>query len=158
GGLGFGQVTGQDGELSSFHAGGALRAGGAGAAVGGGEGGHGSGLAFLGARCPGCAGLALRAGDGLAVVVDGEVSAGIATRGAGLGAGVGQQRPNNRILAGGWARSARVADAMLAVPRDEFVPDAPVEYAYDDRAVIIKRDPHGAALSCASEPAIVAMM
>src|SRR5262249_39110457 len=57
-----------------------------------------------------------------------------------------------------WARSARVADAMLAVPRDEFVPDAPVEYAYDDRAVIIKRDPHGAALSCASEPAIVAMM
>jgi protein-L-isoaspartate(D-aspartate) O-methyltransferase len=64
----------------------------------------------------------------------------------------------DRILAGGWARSARVADAMLAVPRDEFVPDAPVEDAYDDRAVIIKRDPHGAALSCASEPAIVAMM
>jgi len=64
----------------------------------------------------------------------------------------------DRILAGGWARSASVADAMLTVERHQFVPDAPVNEAYDDRAVIIKRDANGAALSCASEPAIVAMM
>jgi protein-L-isoaspartate(D-aspartate) O-methyltransferase len=64
----------------------------------------------------------------------------------------------NRVLAGGWARSSRVADAMRAVPRHQFVPHASVEEAYADQAVITKRGSDGAALSCASVPSIVAMM
>jgi len=63
-----------------------------------------------------------------------------------------------RILGFGWARAARVAEAMRTVPRHLFVPDAPIREAYDDRAVITKRAPDGTALSCASEPVIVAMM
>jgi protein-L-isoaspartate(D-aspartate) O-methyltransferase len=64
----------------------------------------------------------------------------------------------DRIVAGGWARSSRVADAMRTVPRHLFVPHAPIEEAYDEQAVITKRGPDGAALSCASVPSIVAMM
>ena len=59
-------------------------------------------LASLGARRPGHGCLSLRAGDGLVVVVDGEVGAGVAVAGAGLGRGVCQQR---RV----WA-SARYLD------------------------------------------------
>lgn len=54
--------------------------------------------------------------------------------------------------------SARVADAMLAVPRHAFLPGAPVEQAYADEAVITKRSCDGAALSCASVPSLVAAM
>lgn len=64
----------------------------------------------------------------------------------------------DRIVTGGWACSGRVAEAMRAVPRHQFVPEAPVEEAYDEQAVIIKRDLDGGALSCASVPSIVAMM
>lgn len=58
----------------------------------------------------------------------------------------------------GHARTSRVEQAMRAVPRHEFVPDATLEDAYADIAVITKRDANGAALSCASVPTIVAMM
>jgi protein-L-isoaspartate(D-aspartate) O-methyltransferase len=54
--------------------------------------------------------------------------------------------------------SARVAEAMLAVPRHAFLPGAPVERAYADEAVITKRSSGGAALSCASVPSLVAAM
>src|SRR5881275_954707 len=64
----------------------------------------------------------------------------------------------DRITAAGWAHTPRVAAAMRTVPRHLFVPDAPLSEAYDDRAVIIKRGPDGRALSCASEPVVVAMM
>ena len=64
----------------------------------------------------------------------------------------------DRITAAGWARSRPVAEAMRHVPRHLFVPDAPLPDAYADQAVITKRDATGAALSCASEPNIVAMM
>jgi protein-L-isoaspartate(D-aspartate) O-methyltransferase len=64
----------------------------------------------------------------------------------------------DRITTAGWAHTPRVAEAMRAVPRHLFVPDATLAEAYDDRAVIIKRAPDGKALSCASEPVIVAMM
>ncbi len=64
----------------------------------------------------------------------------------------------DRITTAGWAHTSRVAEAMRAVPRHLFVPDATLAEAYDDRAVIIKRGPDGKALSCASEPVIVAMM
>src|SRR5579859_7892589 len=64
----------------------------------------------------------------------------------------------DRITTAGWAHTDRVAQAMRSVPRHQFVPDATLAEAYDDRAVIIKRAPDGKALSCASEPVIVAMM
>jgi protein-L-isoaspartate(D-aspartate) O-methyltransferase len=64
----------------------------------------------------------------------------------------------DRITAAGWAQSRAVAEALRAVPRHLFVPDAPVPDAYADQAVITKRDATGTALSCASEPLIVAMM
>ncbi len=64
----------------------------------------------------------------------------------------------DRIITAGWARTGRGAEAMRTIPRHLFVPDAPVQEAYDDRAVITKRAPDGTALSCASEPVIVAMM
>jgi protein-L-isoaspartate(D-aspartate) O-methyltransferase len=64
----------------------------------------------------------------------------------------------DRIVAGGWTRSSRVAEAMRTVPRHQFVPATPIEQAYADQAVITKRAADGAALSCASVPSIVAMM
>lgn len=63
----------------------------------------------------------------------------------------------DRIRADGHA-TAPVEQAMRVVPRHRFVPRATVQDAYADIAVITKRDPAGAALSCASVPAIVAMM
>ncbi|WP_163568847.1 methyltransferase, FxLD system [Fodinicola feengrottensis] len=64
----------------------------------------------------------------------------------------------DHIQHGFWPACERVADAMRTVPRHLFVPDATLEEAYDDQSVITKRDATGAALSCASTPAIVAMM
>lgn len=54
--------------------------------------------------------------------------------------------------------STRVLDAMRSVPRHLFVPDASTVAAYAEDTVPIKRGPDGAVLSCASAPAIVAMM
>src|SRR2546429_2267532 len=62
------------------------------------------------------------------------------------------------ITAAGWAHTAGVAEAMRPVPRHLFAPDAPLTEAYNDQAVIIKGGPDGRALSCASEPIVVAMM
>jgi protein-L-isoaspartate(D-aspartate) O-methyltransferase len=55
-------------------------------------------------------------------------------------------------------RTCRVEAAMRATPRHLFLPGTPVEAAYADQAVVTKRDPAGASLSSASQPAIVAMM
>jgi protein-L-isoaspartate(D-aspartate) O-methyltransferase len=63
-----------------------------------------------------------------------------------------------RVVASGWARSERVAEAMRTVPRHRFVPAAAIEEAYAEQAVVTKRGSDGAALSCASVPGIVAMM
>jgi protein-L-isoaspartate(D-aspartate) O-methyltransferase len=54
--------------------------------------------------------------------------------------------------------SAAVTDAMLTEYRHLFVPDAPVDEAYAEHAVITKRATTGAALSCASVPSLVATM
>jgi protein-L-isoaspartate(D-aspartate) O-methyltransferase len=62
------------------------------------------------------------------------------------------------IVAGGWTRSDRVANAMRVVLRHRFVPAAPIVEAYADQAVITKRGSDGAALSCASVPSMVALM
>ncbi|ABW12918.1 hypothetical protein Franean1_3517 [Parafrankia sp. EAN1pec] len=47
---------------------------------------------------------------------------------------------------------------MRTVPRHLFVPDAAPSEAYAEQAVITKRAPDGAALSCASAPEVVAML
>src|SRR5699024_436877 len=58
----------------------------------------------------------------------------------------------------GWIQEPRVADAVASVPRHRFVPHAPLETAYGHETVSVKDDADGASLSCASVPAIVAMM
>jgi protein-L-isoaspartate(D-aspartate) O-methyltransferase len=64
----------------------------------------------------------------------------------------------DRIRRVGHASSPAVAEAMRAVPRHDFVPEASIEDAYADIAIITKRATDGSALSCASVPTIVAMM
>ncbi len=65
----------------------------------------------------------------------------------------------DRLVAERGLRSPRVEAALRTVRRHAFVPDATLEEAYADRTVVIKTDPlDGAPLSCASQPAIVALM
>lgn len=55
--------------------------------------------------------------------------------------------------------TARVEQALRAVPRHAFLPEATLKDAYDpDLAVITKTAPDGSALSCASVPTLVASM
>lgn len=64
----------------------------------------------------------------------------------------------DRVKAAGWPQEPSVERAMRTVPRHLFVPNAPLTDAYAAQAVITKTAADGAALSCASEPQIVAMM
>ncbi|MCK9904185.1 methyltransferase, FxLD system [Frankia sp. Cpl3] len=64
----------------------------------------------------------------------------------------------DRLVASGTILTTAVEDAMRAVPRHLFVPDAAPSEAYAEQAVITKRAPDGTSLSCASGPGIVAMM
>jgi protein-L-isoaspartate(D-aspartate) O-methyltransferase len=48
--------------------------------------------------------------------------------------------------------------ALRSVPRHQFIPDVPVDQAYVDDAIIIKRDQQGAPVSSASQPTIMAIM
>jgi len=48
--------------------------------------------------------------------------------------------------------------AFLNVPRHKFLPDIPLEQAYADEAVPVKRDPDGSVVSSASQPMMIAMM
>lgn len=48
--------------------------------------------------------------------------------------------------------------AFLAVPRHAFLPDIPLEQAYVDDAIPVKRDPDGSVVSSASQPTMIAMM
>lgn len=64
----------------------------------------------------------------------------------------------DRIMAGSPALSGRVTEAMRTIPRHLFVPEASAQEAYADQAVITKSAADGAALSCASEPGIIALM
>lgn len=64
-----------------------------------------------------------------------------------------------QIRAAGSARREPVHRALRTVPRHLFVPEATLAEAYAvGRAVVTKRDPHGAPLSSASAPGIVATM
>ncbi|GAA0584426.1 methyltransferase, FxLD system [Kribbella sandramycini] len=64
----------------------------------------------------------------------------------------------DQIKAAGHATTPAVEQALRTVPRHAFVPEATLEDAYADIAVITKRATDGSALSCASVPTIVAMM
>ncbi|GAB3461954.1 hypothetical protein GCM10027570_48050 [Streptomonospora sediminis] len=54
--------------------------------------------------------------------------------------------------------SAAIEQALLAVPRHLFLPDAPVEDVYTDKTIDTKLDGTGQAISCASQPSVVATM
>ncbi|OKH90420.1 methyltransferase, FxLD system [Streptomyces uncialis] len=64
----------------------------------------------------------------------------------------------DQILANGHARTPAVEQALRAVPRHVFVPDATLEDAYANAPVHIKYDTEGASISCASQPGVVALM
>ncbi|MER5821451.1 methyltransferase, FxLD system [Streptomyces mirabilis] len=64
----------------------------------------------------------------------------------------------DRLVTEGSVRTPRVEEAMRTVPRHLFVPDAPLEAAYNNAPVNIKSDDSGTSISCASQPDIVAIM
>ncbi|GAA3393315.1 hypothetical protein GCM10020369_58390 [Cryptosporangium minutisporangium] len=72
-----------------------------------------------------------------------------------------RDRMVDRVVANAHAGvpgAGRVAQVMRAVPRHQFVPEASLEDAYGEGAVITKRGADGKATSCASEPGVVGMM
>ncbi|MFD2421137.1 methyltransferase, FxLD system [Amycolatopsis pigmentata] len=52
----------------------------------------------------------------------------------------------------------RVLDAFGSVPRHLFLPGVPVDEAYEDLPIVIKRDGEGKPISSSSQPAIMALM
>ncbi len=64
----------------------------------------------------------------------------------------------DQIKADGHARTPAVEAALRAVPRHLFVPDTPLADAYANNPVNVKYDPEGTSISCASQPAVVALM
>lgn len=65
----------------------------------------------------------------------------------------------DELCAGGDISSPEIEAVMRKVPRHEFIPDAPLDKAYDAyAAVITKTDEHGVQLSSVSAPQIQAMM
>ncbi|MEU9965418.1 methyltransferase, FxLD system [Streptomyces malaysiensis] len=64
----------------------------------------------------------------------------------------------DQLVQDGSIRTARVEQAMRAVPRHLFVPQAPLEKAYSNTTVDTKYDSAGRSISCASQPGIVALM
>ncbi|MGW9120444.1 methyltransferase, FxLD system [Streptomyces sp. NPDC055663] len=62
-----------------------------------------------------------------------------------------RNRMAGAVVAKGWAPSPRVQSALREVPRHRFVPEAPLETAYDDDlAVVTVRESSGTALSSVS--------
>lgn len=61
------------------------------------------------------------------------------------------------LVAGGRIRTAAVERAFRVVPRHVFLPDLPLEQAYQDEAVATKWQ-DGVAVSSASQPAMMAIM
>jgi protein-L-isoaspartate(D-aspartate) O-methyltransferase len=58
----------------------------------------------------------------------------------------------------GAIHDQRIAAAFRAVPRHLFVPLVPLEIAYTDDVVLMKRDESGVAISSVSQPTVVALM
>ena len=63
-----------------------------------------------------------------------------------------------QLVAEGTIRDERVAAAFRTVPRHLFVPHAPLEIAYADDVVLMKRNQAGVVISSVSQPSIVALM
>lgn len=63
-----------------------------------------------------------------------------------------------QLVSDGVIRDGRVAAAFAAVPRHVFVPEAPLDVAYADDVVPMKRDESGVLTSSVSQPSIVALM
>ncbi|NEA56248.1 methyltransferase, FxLD system [Streptomyces sp. SID13666] len=63
-----------------------------------------------------------------------------------------RQQMTEMVVAGGWAPSHPVRNALQTVPRHRFVPEVSLATAYDggDRAVITRRDEAGTAISSVS--------
>lgn len=62
-----------------------------------------------------------------------------------------RQEMAERVIAGGWAPSAAVQDALRTVPRHRFTPESPLPLAYDDDlALVTSRDETGTAVSSVS--------
>ncbi len=64
----------------------------------------------------------------------------------------------NTLKEKGELSDSRVETAFLTVPRHLFLPDAPLEKAYADEALPIKRDSSGVVLSSSSQPSMMALM
>lgn len=58
----------------------------------------------------------------------------------------------------GLLQTSGVENAFRTVPRHLFLPDIPIDIAYKDRAVALKRDRHGMVVSSASQPTMMAIM
>ncbi|WP_020390669.1 methyltransferase, FxLD system [Kribbella catacumbae] len=62
------------------------------------------------------------------------------------------------LVAQGAIHDQRVEAAFRAVPRHLFVPQVPLEIAYTDDVVLMKRNQAGVAISSVSQPTVVALM
>ncbi|MEU5136870.1 methyltransferase, FxLD system [Streptomyces californicus] len=70
-----------------------------------------------------------------------------------------REQMTESVIRGGWAPSSRVQAALRAVPRHRFVPEAPLETAYDDEiAVATVREAGGRVVSSVSAPWLQADM
>jgi protein-L-isoaspartate(D-aspartate) O-methyltransferase len=58
----------------------------------------------------------------------------------------------------GGATNPLVADALRSVPRHLFLPDLPPDQAYQDDAIVTKRNADGQPVSSSSQPTIMAIM
>jgi protein-L-isoaspartate(D-aspartate) O-methyltransferase len=63
-----------------------------------------------------------------------------------------------RVVADTRIRSERVAAALYAVPRHLFLPERRPEVAYQNEAIVTKRDETGQPISSSSQPTIMAIM
>jgi protein-L-isoaspartate(D-aspartate) O-methyltransferase len=69
-----------------------------------------------------------------------------------------RQRLLDRVLEQGAATAPLVVDALRTVPRHLFLPDLPPEEAYQDDAIVTKRDEDGRPISSSSQPSIMTIM
>lgn len=70
-----------------------------------------------------------------------------------------REQMTQAVIRGGWAPSPRVQAALRAVPRHRFVPEAPLETAYDDEiAVATVKEDSGTVVSSVSAPWLQADM
>ncbi len=63
-----------------------------------------------------------------------------------------------RLAGSGALHEPRVREALLAVPRHDFLPGLDLEQVYEDRAILTRTDEAGIPISSSSQPAIMALM